>query len=275
MSNQQLIAGSNRFETLGVTSGDGTAVTAGNPAGTKGTAVSLGTTSFRYSGFLVNFVGTSAARYRLDILANTGGSDQVIVEDVYLDANPGATSVTFSVDLPVGIPAGAAVKARISSSTASVGARVSLMGFMGAPAADPGFRALKSCTDWSTFEPSNLLNWSASAVGQQPWVTLCNSTPARIAGLFLFPTMAGLSTSRTASRMTLDVGWGAAGSEQVLFGGIEMSLAAGGPAYLDIGMVPCDLPAGIRLAWRTYLVTTQANATGFGMSAAGAAVGSA
>jgi hypothetical protein len=249
------LGASARYQTLGRSGGGGTQITASATANTKGSYATLGTTGFDYDGFWVTItsvVSGTTYRQRVDLAVNTGGSDQVVAEDVYYDGsitgewydNSGA-----GFFVPVKIPGGAVVKARCQSSTGSGTLLVSINGMQGDARLVSGFRALKSATDWTNTDPTNSLTLGGTTLSG--WTQVMASTPVRFAGLYL-----GLDSLGAAPGFVscfFDIGWGIAGSEQVLTTVGTASFGGGGPSplfYHPIGPFPCDLPAGTRLAVR-------------------------
>jgi hypothetical protein len=237
------IAASARYETLGATTGVGTAVTSGSSINTFGSTVTLGTTSFDYDGIFITSASTGNNISLVDIIVNNGGSDQVIVTTVPVPHNSGGGIYQSTSGLiPVRIPAGAVVKAKMQSETASAVADLMVVGFQGNSDISLGFRGLACCTDITGGAPTNGITMSSTT--QTAWVQIQASTPNRIAGLYWSYDTRG--TTAGATQVQLQVGWGPSGSEELLF-----------TAGLNFGMVPvlqgpypCDLPAGTRLAAR-------------------------
>ncbi len=261
MSNLPIIQGASRFETLGLSSGSGATVTSG-AANAKGSYTTLGTTGFRYGGIaLMLGNANSTARFRIDLAVNTGISTQIIAEDLFADFKASATQVEYAFNLPLRIPAGASVMVRAQSTTASQTVQAALLGWTGNFAGDPGYRALKCLTDWTNTDPTNLIATGTSA-GTTAWTQVQASTPSRVAAIMMLLDSAG-GSGRTASSMSIDIGWGNAGSERVLASVFQV-LASSPLACVDHGPFPCDIPAGTRLATRATLATAQATSTSFG-----------
>ena len=257
------LVSSTRYETQGISGGVGTTLTAGATANTKGSFAILGTTGFEYDGFhlyITGFTGGGTSRYRVDIAVNTGGSDQVIVEDVYFDPSPAATYYADqkSVLIPVNVPRGAVVKARCQSTGTSVTVAASVLGFQGDAKATKGFRALKSATDWTNTDPTNSLTLNGTTL--TGWVQIMASTPVRFAGLYLTLDSLG-STSLTTAHATFEIGIGASGSEHTTGIVIARQLSALNVINMH-GPYPCDIAAGTRLAVRAQCDAADTNSYG-------------
>jgi hypothetical protein len=243
------LASASRYETLGAATGVGTPVTSGASINTFGSTITLGTTSFDYDGIFITTASTGNNISLVDIIVNTGGSDQIIVTTVPVPHNSGGGIYqSTSGVIPVSIPAGAVVKAKMQSETASAIADLMVVGFQGNNNTSPGFRGLACCTDITSGAPTNGITMSSTT--QTAWAQIRASTPNRIAGLYWSYDTRG--TTAGATQVLLQVGWGPSGSEKLLF-----------TAGLNFGMVPvlqgpypCDLPPGTRLAARM-----QANGT--------------
>lgn len=250
MGYARALASSTRYESKGLASGVGTTVTSG-AANAKGSFATLGTTGFAYDGFHLTITGLSgggATRYRIDVTSNTGGSDQLIVEDLYFDPSPAGLYYADqkSILVPVAVAAGAVLKARCQAVAASVSLSVGVLGFQGDAKATKGFRALKSATDWTNTDPTNALTLSGTTL--TGWTQIMASTPVRFAGLYLALDSRG-SVSAT-SHATFEIGIGASGSEHSTGIVVARQLAASSGLVDCHGPYACDIAAGVRLAVR-------------------------
>jgi len=252
----QALGASCRYELLGESGGIGTTVTANASAHTKGSYTTLGTAGFNYDGFWLstsNTQGGTAYRYRVDLAVNNGGSDQIIAADMFYDGSINGAyynSVgSHSPFIPIAVPKGATLKARCSASTGSGTCAVAIIGVQGSHRLIRPFRGLLNDTPFTNTDPTNSITCSGTSVGS--WGQVIASTTQRYAALFVAGSTAG-STSPGMVGFRLDIGWGAAASERVLFsivlaGYHETAAAVYGGA---LGPYPCDLPAGTRLACR-------------------------
>jgi hypothetical protein len=237
------IAASARYETLGAATGIGTPVTSGSTANTFGSTVTLGTTSFDYDGIFITTASTGNSISLVDIVVNTGGSDQIVVTTVPVPHNAGGAVIQGTSGLiPVRIPAGAVVKAKVQSVSLSAVVDVMVVGFQGNNDISLGFRGLACCTDITSGQPTNGVTMASTT--QTAWVQIQASTPNRIAGLYWSYDTRG--TTAGASLVLLQVGWGPSGSEELLF---TTGFTFASTPVLQ-GPYPCDLPAGTRLVAR-------------------------
>jgi hypothetical protein len=239
------LASASRYETLGATTGLGTTVTSGSTANTFGATITLGTTSFDYDGIFITTESTGNNISLVDIIVNNGGSDQIIVTTVPVPHNAGGALMQSTSGLiPVRIPAGAVVKAKMQSVSLSATANVMVTGVQGSNGMSLGFRGLACCTDITSGQTTNGITMTSTTQTSFAFGQIQASTPNRIAGLYWSYDPRG--TTAGASQVLLQVGWGPSGGEQVLFtAGFTFSSV---PVLQ--GPYPCDLPAGTRLAAR-------------------------
>jgi hypothetical protein len=254
MSNWPIVAAT-RYETLGITTGQGVVVTTG-AINTKGSAATIGTTGFAYKGFhiaLANFISTGAS-YRVDVIANSG-TDEVIVQDFHVDNRNASTNALLTIYFPIAVAAGAVLKVRAQASTATLTFRASIIGFTGSAELQNGFRASLAATDFTNSDPTNSV--TPSGTTQTGWTTMQASTPARFAGLYVMPTGIG-STSGVATQATFDIGHGTAGNEVPIVTGIatRMTAAAAMVTPMAYGPFFCDIGAASRLAFRMQNAVT-------------------
>jgi hypothetical protein len=245
VSNWPLLAASH-FETLGAGTGQGTTVTTG-ALNTKGSYATIGTTGFRYSGFLLQLVSNNGTRFRFDLAINTGGSDQIIVEDFYYDSHFSSTVSTIALWFPVGIPSGATIKMRAQAAAATQSFLAVVQGYAMDFPGHTSFRACRSATDFTNTDPTNSVTQTGNTVTS--WTQVAASTVAGFAGLYVSPAVCA-DTSRTSSKLLVDVAVGASLAEQAVISGLQFTQNASGPVPSGVGPVLCDIPAGTRLSSR-------------------------
>lgn len=262
MSNWPLVAAT-RYETLGAGTGTGTTVTSG-AADTKGSYATIGTAGFAYSGIILSLANiATSTRYRLDIAVNTGGADDIIVEDFYLD-NFTTESNAVTLSFPVSVPSGASVKVRWQGNQATKTAVAVIVGIAKDFPGTVGSRVV-SCTDFTNTLPSNTVALNGTTF--TAWTTIRASTPKRISQLYLSHSMGG-DTTRTTSNILVEIGIGAAAAEVALFQFLGRNFTVSTPNVI-FGPVPCDIPVGKRLAFRAQCSAAAADT--YGVSAAGLA----
>lgn len=246
MSNWSISAGT-CTETIGAGTGAGTTVTSSSSPNTKGSYATIGTAGFQYSSFLLCIGNNSASRYRIDIAINTGGSDQIVVQDLYLDCTSSSSIAGNNYQIPVKIPSGASVKARCQAVVFG-GQTLSILivGFAQDFPGMPGFSGLLTGTDFTDTDPANAVTQTGQTF--TAWTTIAASTASRASGLLIYPSSAG-DTSRTVSRVLIQIAKGGAGAEvtvaSFLSGQISTAIA---PAVA--GVFVADIPAGSRLSFR-------------------------
>lgn len=247
------LGSSTRYENRGFGTGVGTTVTASVTAGSKGTAANLGAvTSFDYDGIIVSYSHGNSVRYRLDILANNGGADEKIVEDLLIDGSSSGAYIGSSIFVPVSVRSGAQLKGQLASSNGGNTLTVGISGFQGDARQLAGFRALKSFTDWDATTPINPVSGKnqAALTGTTltGWNEIIASSPCRCAGLYA--TIDTMGNVPASAGVLFTVGWGAAGSERALFTIPYSNGGATSGTSPAVGPFPCDFPAGTRFAWQ-------------------------
>jgi hypothetical protein len=255
VSNWSLAAGT-RSEVLGNPgTGEGTTVTTG-VANTKGSYADLGTATFAYAGMVLMVSSVSGARVRLDLAVDTGGGNQIVVEDLFMDFTGGGIAAAVHVVLPIHVPSGATIRARAQSNGSGISLRAMLIGY----AMDtPGFsrvRQVKPLNAWggsaaSATDPASFVALTGNTY--TAWTEVTASAPDQCFGLLVALGNNG-ATARGNTRIVVDIGVGGAGSE-VLIGTIMVGQTANGPGAMS-AMMPVHVAAGSRVAFR--LVTSGA-----------------
>lgn len=260
MSNWSITAAT-RTETLGATTGEGTTVTANATTHVKGSYSTIGTAGFAYGGFFLCFVPAGGAKYRIDVAVNSGGSDQIIIPDLLLDAtSAGGNIANSTIFFPIHVPAGAVVKARSQSATSGGTVRLLLVGF----ATDfPGYRRASRVVALSAFtntDPTATVTLAGTSFTS--WTEVTSSTADRICGLYVSSATGG-DTTRTGGRILAEIGTGSAGAEvaRMSWQGAQVS---GSLINHIAGPLPVDIVAGSRLAYRAQ--ASSASTDTFGLA---------
>lgn len=246
------------IETIGaVGSGStGTTVTASLTANTKGSWVELVSATGRAShSVTVTANPTSLAAYLLDIGVGAAGSEQVLIADVHHSGN---FEVPMAIGFPVSIPAGSRVAARLACSTAvarmTTTAYLSSSGFSGSPGLHRvvTYGAVPASSNGTVIDPGATIHTKGA------WVQLTSATTAAHRALV----MAVGNNNNTAATVTtwlIDIGVGAAGSEQVIVGDFRVQASAS--ETLVPGSTPVfrvTIPEGSRLAVRSQCLISDA-----------------
>lgn len=254
---------STRYEQLGFTSGLATLLTTG-ATHVKGAYATIGTTTFEYDAFILELqskANSSSRRYRIDVAINTGGSDQIIVEDWVIAV--GVSGKVQNTYIPVTIPKGAVVKARAQTAASADNVRVGICGVQGTGRLAKGFRAVRSLTDFaaSSEDPANTFTLPASSTTLTSWAQVVASSACRIGGIYAM--VDGMFAAASSKPFMLEIGWGAAAAERSLLRLLNgtASTATNTESISNImGPFPCDFPAATRFAVRAQASSTIATA---------------
>lgn len=259
MSNWSLPQGA-RFETIGAGTGDGTTVTSGGSANTKGSYVTIGTTGFAWTGFWLHSAFLTNSRYRLDLVVNTGGSDQVVIADLFFEQGSVGNCITNSIWVPIPVPSGATVKIRVQATAGSGSTRQLITGYAADWPSQPRYRALVSLSTFTNTDPASVTQTNTSYTA---WTEMVASTSAEVHGIYISPGFIGDST-RTTTRYLAQFGTGSAGSETARFTMLGQNAQNQGGFW---GPVWDRIPAGSRLAFRVQCNSgSAADSIGFGAS---------
>jgi hypothetical protein len=240
----------------------GTLVTSAGTVNTKGSWVDLGSaTGFAYEAITVwCYRGDIAANYMVDIGISDGSNRFVLVADLYLAGQKLAIEYGFHVTLPLRVPAGAQLSARVACSVVSRTLDVGIVGHSSGIGGAPGF---SRCV--ALFTPASsrgiAVDPGGTANTKGAWAELTSSSPARVGAMF---GLIGFNNdvARTATgSLLLDIGVGVASSEFVLYPNANVSWGATRDGPSNCPRVPpfaCDVPAGTRIAARAQGSVTAA-----------------
>lgn len=239
----------------------GTLLTASGTANLKGSWTSLGSaSSFAYEGITIYLSRPSAAaNFMVDIGIDDGaGNNFVLVSNHYFAAQKAEHN--SAVFVPVHVPAGALIEARVACSTASATVDIVVVGHSANPGGFPGYsRAV------ALFTPSSsrgvTVDPGATADTEGSWAQLTASCPADIDAIF---GVVGFNndTARAAvfAGMLLDIGVGASSSEFDAVPNIAFGWEAtwDGPNDVFFGPFACTIAAGTRIAARAQCMINTA-----------------
>lgn len=247
--------GHGRAETLGSTytagsATSGTTVTAAGSANTKGSWASLGTPSFQYEFVNVGVMQVAASAKMFDLGINDGsGNWHVIAGDLHLPGNKQA-DLMWSYALPLRVKSGQELGMRVQASTASHTLICSITGFSKGVNGAPGYSRLERISTSGTSRGTNV-DAGATANTKGAWAQLNASTSNAYDALYCVLGFGG-DTSRTATATALlDIGVGAAASEQVLIENyfLRWSTTNDGPE-LNVGVLPIPIGSSKRVVAR-------------------------
>lgn len=235
------------YESIGQgTSGAGTTLNASSTAGNKGAPVAIGTTTQEWSGITI-YAGnqnSASSRFALD-LSFDGGSTWVVT-NIYF-ASGLATGTTASVFVPIHVPSGTTITARISGNNVDSFANFMITGTVSDPSSPPGFDTSTNTFDQPNTRPiANTKGIAASNTAS--WVELISST-SEMGAVLVSIDCDGSGTGNTQS-MTASLALGPSGSESPILTVFANQLATGNPAIHNAVSGPyyVHIPAGSRLS---------------------------
>lgn len=251
-------SGSAVCETLGAVtaSSTGTVLTASATANTKGAYVVLGTTTVDYERVSITLqnpsVEQSTVSFQIDISVGSTGNEAVIIDS--LEYTPSYSTMTGNlspirtIELPIAIPKGTQINARVQCVAPSATIQVLHYGFTSGIGGSPGFSRLV-CLTGNSSSRGVTLSTSASTNTKAAWTQLTASSPVNAAALLVIHGTGGAST--TGRNSLIDLGIGASGSEAVVIANMSSNGPGSGAAadgnYL---FVPIGAPSGTRFAAR-------------------------
>lgn len=233
----------------------GTIVTSSATANTKGSFTQLiASTSVDAAAILVQFntgFTTSSTSSGVDIAIGGAGSEQVIVNNLYVEGGRTNGVAAPGYVVPVAIPAGSRVSARSQSSSTSIqcGVQVTLLpgGVDGAAGVDAyGFNA--ATTLGTSVDPGGTANTKGA------YVQITAGLSTDISGFAL--NFGGLNqTTSTASQFLLvDIAIGGSGSEKIIvpnFPALKLrNNSVQGYPHGTAYVFPIPIPSGTRIAIR-------------------------
>lgn len=255
------IGGTQRFATAGAdaAASRGTTITAASTANTKGSWTELTASSaFAAENLLVSISGSANhTGYLVDIGVGAAGSETVLIPDLLINTRSGCVA---AYSFPIAIPAATRIAARVQSTTlsstcfAAVTLSAATWGLyvpysrvvaLGADATDSG---------GTGYDPGTTAHTKAG------WTELTASTSAPIRGILPAITGQGNAALTTADWL-MDVGVGAAASEQVLVPDLWFAADAITDTFVPptFPLIPADIPAATRIAIRAQCSITTAS----------------
>ena len=251
----------------------GTQVTSSATAHTKGAWVQLdAATGFDASLLLLDIaVQFQDTLYLFDIGIGASGSEQVLIPNLLVSQS---TAVIPRLSIPISIPAGSRIAVRSQDNFGSSTSFVSGMIIAGGWAGQSPFNTVNAYGPNTATSNGVIADAGATANTKGAWAQITASTASAMKAIMVSGIRGVPGTAMTADFANLvDIGVGASGSEQVLIPNIvfQASITTGGatgsPLVLSglgtlfprfIPPIPCDIPAGVRLAVRQQSTTTNA-----------------
>lgn len=237
-----------------------TGVASRGAANAKGAYVQLiAATGFDYSALTVQLVGTGGGGqcYLVDIAIGAAGSEVVIAPNILLDTARGGYQNVISLPLPLAIPIGARLAARVQEAggTGSRTVQVTLIGRAGGvntPSATCGsvnnYGANTATSSGVLVDPGATLNIYGA------WAEIVGATVRSHAGI-----IAVLGTEQFAPSMIdtiyyLQIGIGASGSETILCEFMSAISSGANRLHENLFDIAAALPEGTRIAMRSKCV---------------------
>lgn len=215
---------SSRSESRGLdlTATLGTSVQASATVNVKGTWTALGAaTGFTYELLCVNVMGENTFDHVLDIGIQVGGNTWVIAADLRLPNRSGAFEHGLVIPLPLHVPAGSTLFARVASSTGSGRLYMYVQGFSSNAMGMPGF---SRCIALYAPASSRGVTIDAGAViNTRVRTQIIASSASRVCAIFAMVGQNADITRVVAASMALDIETGAAAAERVLIPNMFLS----------------------------------------------------
>ena len=244
-----------RGEDAGTSSGTKPANTSAN---VKGSWVDLGAaTGFAYEAFTVcvhseGDASPVVADFMLDLGISDGSNRAIIVADLHCAFAKAIREQGLQIYIPVHVPAGAQLSARVASSVAAEALALVVIGHASGLGGAPGF---SRCVALFTPRSSRGINVDpgGSANTKSGWTEITSSCPENIGAMFGLVGYDGDVSRAASASMLIDIGIGAASSEFVLYpnASIHWGAVKDGPSNCPrIPVFACNVPKTTRIAAR-------------------------
>jgi hypothetical protein len=263
-----------RCETIGTAgSTDSTTITASGSTNTKGSWADIGTTGFAWKLLILCVDGNTgtACDGVLDLGINVGGNSFVIAEDLRISTTAPLTNEGQQYYwLPIAVPSGAVLSARLAASAASKTVKVTCTGFsngLGGAAPFSRCRALYT----SATSRGVAVDPGAASLTKGAYSQLVASTAFDVCAIsFMFGYNGDISRGSFA-RWLIDLAIGGAGSEYIFLPNFvsHFETVIDGPFTSFIPPFPMFIPAGSRIAARALCASTTAGDRTFDIAAWG------
>lgn len=251
---------SQRMATVGVgANGAGTAVTSSGTANTKGSYAELSSSiPYDCNGItLVLYCATVNDDFLIDLAIGAASSEVVIAANMSFASLTTNNSTMAHIYLPIYLPEGERLSARCQAvGTSKVVQVAAILHYGGGFARDTfgacqTFGAFTGTTRGTQIDPGAVANTKGS------WTQITGFTLTDIEQITLLIT-GNSNTAQSVQTAKIDIGVGAAASEVVVIGDLQM-VAHTTTDLLNHrcqGPFPCHIPAGSRIAIRSQSSTT-------------------
>lgn len=233
----------------------GGVLTANASNNVKGSYATCVASASEADGLLIAFRGVTATRMHLiDVAFGAAASEVNVLENYLFSSDLGVTQWVY---LPIQVPAGTRISARVQSSTGSTTFEVNVHAvrgsFYGPP---PGGRVVTLGANTAD-SGGTLVDCGATAFTAGAYSQLSASTTADISAI-LVVTGNNLNTSATFINFLLDISVGAGGSEITILSQILFVTSGSTFGTLPSMWLPCSIPAGSRVSARASCGTNNA-----------------
>lgn len=230
---------------------NGTAITAPGSTNTKGAWTQLiASTAFDAVAIVVtgNVSGSGENNVLIDIGVGASSSEQVVVPDLLAKRMPSADGYVGPFVLPVRIPSGSRVSCRYqtdSSPTLNIAAVLiaDVMAGMTYGEEVVVYGSVSATSKGTSVDPGGTANTKGS------WVQMTSSATINSQTLMI-SAMPNTSSAGSGTHWLVDIGFGAAASEQVVLSNLHLSAETSYHVTRAGISLPLQIPAGVRVAMR-------------------------
>lgn len=240
------------YEELGMVTSGATFMQTVTTGGTnaKGSWAQLGSSTLAHAakGVIVHIKGVgNSFRHLVDIGVGTTGNEVVLLENVPWLFSNSATNV-YRAYFPCDLPSGTQINVRAQTNQTGGGTLIVGCHFLKAPMFP--WAAGSIVDDYgASLADTQGTSVAAGAVANTygSWTEITASTTRAYKGLILTP---GYTAAGTTPKFIIDVGVGSAGNENVILKEITGTRGADIGSPVGLTVLPCNLPAGSRVAMR-------------------------
>lgn len=249
-------------ERAGMGTQRGTTITASASTHTKGNYTQLIASTTYHSKRILVFIAPHATNtlYLTDIAVGANGAEQVIIPNLPIGIGTGGDTFRGAIyDLPVNIPAGTRVSARVQSQTTVEFVYLSILllstswGALAPRGRVTTYGADISDTTGLQYDPGGSANTKGG------YLEVTSSTSFHHSGLLVVIGNQN-NAARTTADWKLDIAIGAGGAEKIIFADLWLGASATEDTMFPFcfPMLPVNIPEGSRLSVNASCSTTDA-----------------
>lgn len=229
----------------------GTLVTSAASANTKGSWTDIGNpTTFDYQAIFVQMFSTLTGDMVVDLGLSDGTNRWTIAADLRVPAGRGVRVGGSAIMLPLYVPVGSQISARVAADSASKNCSVHVTGASIGFGGMPGFSRLVSMYTPASSRGTDIEPTVANT--KTSWVEITTGVTQPVNGLLVGVGPGGQLARAAGQNYLIDIGIGAAAAESVLLPNLSISLNEDFdvPMPCMLGPFPALVPASTRLAAR-------------------------